>query len=63
MDQQGQLQTLTAHIPQSEISTYSAELQSLTGGEGTFTVEFSHYEPVPAHLQQEIVEKRKKKEE
>ncbi len=63
MDQEGQLQTLNAQIPQSEISTYSAELQSMTGGEGSFTLEFSHYDQVPSHLQQQIIERSKKKAE
>ncbi len=62
MDQQGEMQTLSALIPQSELGTYSAELQSMTGGEGTFTLEFSHYEPVPSHIQQQIIERKKKKD-
>ncbi|MFP4176771.1 MAG: elongation factor G [Candidatus Brocadiia bacterium] len=56
MDQEGQMQTLTAMIPQAEIRRYAAELQSMTGGEGTFTMDFSHYEPVPSHLQEQIIE-------
>ncbi len=63
MDQDGQMQTLIALIPQSEISTYSAELQSMTGGKGSFTLDFSHYEPVPSHVQQQIIERRKKQAE
>ncbi len=63
MNQEGQMQTLSAHIPQSEVSTYSAELQSMTGGEGSFSIEFSHYDPVPAHLQQQIIDRRKKEAE
>ncbi len=63
MNQDGDMQTLSAMIPQSEISTYSAELQSITGGEGTFALDFSHYEPVPSHLQQQIIESVKKKRE
>jgi elongation factor G len=60
MDQQGQMQTLSAQIPQAEIRTYSAELQSMTGGEGTFTLEFSHYEKVPPQVQQQIIAREKK---
>jgi elongation factor G len=55
MDQTGRMQTLMAEIPMAEVRGYSAELQSMTGGEGTFTMEFSHYEPVPAHLQEQVV--------
>ncbi|MFW6457432.1 MAG: elongation factor G, partial [Planctomycetota bacterium] len=58
MDQAGQMQTLTAFIPQAEIRRYAAELQSMTGGEGTFTMDFSHYDPVPGHLQEQIIEQR-----
>ena len=62
MDQVGALQVIKAEIPMAEVSRYSVELKSMTGGEGSFTLEFSHYEPVPAHLQQEIIERRNKKE-
>jgi elongation factor G len=63
MDQVGQMQVLEALIPQAEVRRYAAELQSMTGGEGTFTMEFSHYEPVPSHLQQQIIERRRSQEE
>jgi elongation factor G len=39
---------------------YSTQLRSITAGEGTFTMEFGHYDPVPAHLQAEIVAKHKR---
>ena len=35
----------------------------MTGGEGSYTMEFSHYEPVPPNVQQEIMAKAKKAEE
>jgi elongation factor G len=63
MDQQGSMQVLKAEIPMAEVGRYSTELKSMTGGEGSFTLELSHYEPVPAHLQQEIVAGRAKKDE
>ena len=59
MDQVGRMQVLTAEIPMAEVRRYSTELQSMTGGEGTFTLEFSHYEMVPAHVQEQIVAQRK----
>jgi elongation factor G len=62
MDQIGTMQILKAEIPMAEIRGYSAELQSMTGGEGTFTVELAGYEPVPAYLQEQIIAQRKKKE-
>ena len=35
--------------------TYARSLSSMTGGQGSFTLEFSHYEQVPPHEQQKIV--------
>jgi len=58
MDQVGGMQVLTAEIPMAELGRYSTELQSMTGGEGTFTLELSHYEIVPPHVQTQIVARR-----
>ncbi|BAP57303.1 translation elongation factor 2 [Thioploca ingrica] len=44
-----------AEVPLSELKNYQTELKSVTGGHGFFTMEFSHYEPVPAHIQQQLV--------
>ncbi|MFK5970287.1 MAG: elongation factor G [Candidatus Marithrix sp.] len=43
-----------AEIPLSELSNYPTELKSATGGQGFYTMEFSHYEPVPANIQQQL---------
>jgi len=59
MDQVGRSQVLIAEMPMAEVRHFSTELQSVTGGEGTFTLEFSHYEAVPTHVQQRIIEQRK----
>ena len=48
-----------ALCPHSEAMTYDAELRSLTQGVGYFTMEHSHYDPVPPHLAQKIIEKRR----
>jgi elongation factor G len=40
----------------AEILTYAPELRSITSGRGNFSVEFSHYEEVPAHISQKIIE-------
>ena len=63
MDQAGKMQVLTAEIPLAEIRRYSTELQSMTGGEGTFTMEPSHYEVVPSLVQQQIVARRREEKE
>ena len=47
-----------AEVPQAEMLRYAIELRSQTQGRGTFTIEFDHYEEVPAHLVQRIVEAR-----
>jgi elongation factor G len=48
--------TVMALIPMSEVLTYAPELRSITSGQGTFNMEFSHYEEVPDHLMSKIVE-------
>lgn len=65
MEQLGDMQIIKAQIPIAELSRYSADLKSITGGRGSFTMEFSHYEEVPARLAQDIVAKaaKDKKEE
>jgi elongation factor G len=44
-----------AEVPLSELRNYQTELKSVTGGHGFFTMELSHYESVPAHIQQQLV--------
>jgi elongation factor G len=50
----GQRAAVTALVPLAEISEYQSRLKSLTGGTGAFTMELSHYDPVPARKQQEL---------
>jgi elongation factor G len=56
-----------AEVPLAEIQRYATDLRSMTQGRGIFTVKFSRYEQVPAHLQAEIIaqaeKERKEKEE
>lgn len=58
-DTQGKNSIIKATIPLQELQTYSADLNSMTGGRGTFEIEFSHYEEVPGDLQQRIIDARK----
>jgi elongation factor G len=58
-DSDGNYQIIKALIPLVEISNYSTELKSMTGGEGTYSITFSHYDVVPAYLQEKIIAKAK----
>jgi elongation factor G len=49
-----------ASVPQSEMLRYATDLRSMTQGRGAYTMKVSHYDPVPAHLQQKIIEEHKK---
>lgn len=51
----GGLVTIRADIPLSSLSDYHTELKSLTQGHGSYSMEFSHYDPVPAQIQQELI--------
>ena len=64
MDNIGDSQVIKAQVPMSEMLTYSQTLKSITGGRGSFHMTLSHFDEVPAHLQQKLVaELAKKKEE
>ncbi|MBN2190432.1 MAG: elongation factor G, partial [Candidatus Aureabacteria bacterium] len=63
MEPAGMLQKVKAQVPQSEIFRYSTELRSMTGGRGSFTIDFSHYEEVPAHISQKVIDEGKKQDE
>ncbi len=63
MESQGRYQIVRALAPQSEMFKYSIDLRSMTGGRGTFTMEFDHYEEVPAQISAHIVEAAKKAKE
>jgi elongation factor G len=62
MDSNDGVQVVSAHVPQAEIFNYATELRSLTGGRGSFTATFDHYEDVPAHVAQKVIEAHKKEE-
>ncbi len=54
---------ISAQAPLSELETFPTRLKSLTAGEGSYSLEFSHYEPAPAQLQQKLVGAHKPREE
>ncbi|MEG3050413.1 MAG: elongation factor G, partial [Thermomonas sp.] len=53
--QRGEI-VVKAQVPLSELEGYAAELKSVTAGRGRYALDFSHYEPVPAQVQQKLVE-------
>ncbi len=59
----GGMATLTAQIPLSEVADYHSRLSSITGGRGSYSLEFSHYEQVPGNVQQQIIADSKKTED
>ncbi len=59
----GNYQVVQANVPMSEMLKYAPDLNSKTGGRGIFTMEFSHYEEVPAQLTEKIVALAKKEKE
>lgn len=51
---------VTALVPLAEMQRYTTDLRSITGGRGVFTMEFDHYEIVPANIAQEVIAARQK---
>jgi len=60
MNPAGGYTTVEAQVPQGEMLRYATELRSMTQGRGIFSMKFSHYEEVPAHAAQKVIEDRKK---
>ena len=59
----GGLQTVHCEVPLREVTTYARILSSMTGGQGSYSMEFSHYDVMPANIQQEVMTKSKVQEE
>jgi elongation factor G len=66
MSNENGMQVISADVPYAELFRYAAELRSVTGGQGSFEMEFSRYENVPANVAQKVIAaaaKDKKEEE
>lgn len=59
VDSENHTQTVKAEIPMTEMLQYAPALNSMTSGAGIFSMEFSHYEEVPAHLAAKIIDLNK----
>lgn len=63
MEQERGNSIVTALVPLAEMRRYATDLRSMTQGRGVFTMEFSHYDPVPAHVSEQIIAEAKKEKE
>jgi elongation factor G len=63
MEQRGNRSIVRALVPLAEILRYGTDLRSMTQGRGVYTIEFDHYEPVPSHIAEQIVEEAKREHE
>ena len=59
----GGMTTIEAKVPLAEVMTYARSLSSMTGGQGSYTMEFSHYDVVPGNVQQQIIAQSKLKDD
>ena len=59
----GGMQTILAEVPLAEVMTYSRTLASMTGGQGSYGIELSHYDVVPGNVQQQIIASAELEEE
>ena len=57
MSLKNNFQIISAEVPLAQMFGYATELRSLTQGRAVFTMQFSHYSPLPQKLQDEITEK------
>ncbi|MGO9378748.1 MAG: elongation factor G [Dissulfurispiraceae bacterium] len=61
--QAGSNQKILALVPMAEMLVYANQLQSMTSGRGLYSMEFSHYEELPAHVTQKLIAEREKHKE
>ena len=62
-DSIGGITEVKAHVPMAEMMKYAPDLRSMTGGQGTFTMEFAHYEECPPNVAEQVIADSKKEEE
>jgi elongation factor G len=61
-DSIGGITEVKAHVPMAEMMKYAPDLRSMTGGQGTFTMEFAHYEECPPNVTEQVIADSKKEE-
>ena len=63
MESKGKNETVKAQIPLAEMFKYASDLRSVTGGRGSYTMSFSHYDIVPQRVAQTVIDQHKKAKE
>jgi len=63
MNPAGSMTTIDAQAPLAEVQHYSADMRSITQGRGYFSMEFAHYEEVPSHMAQKVIDQAAKDRE
>jgi elongation factor G len=63
MDTDDGLQVITSLVPQAELFSYATELRSLAQGRGSFSAKHDHYEDVPGHIAEKVIEAHRKEVE
>jgi len=59
----GGMMVIKAQVPLSEVANYNSQLKSVTGGQGSYSMELSHYEPTAPNVQMQVIEQYKKDKE
>ena len=63
MTPSGRVTIIEAEAPQSELLRYAQDLRSLSQGRGSYSMEYGHYEPVPANLEPRVIQEAKRARE
>jgi elongation factor G len=63
MEPAGAMTEIKAEVPMAEMLSYAPDLRSITGGQGEYTMEFEHYEEVPGHLANKVVEEAREEKD
>ena len=58
MDAEGSVSLVSAHVPMAELQSYSADLRSMTGGRGVYSLRFDKYDPVPHNVAERVLGER-----
>ena len=61
IDSQGKYQVIKAQVPMAEVLQYALDLNSITGGRGTFQMAHSHYDEMPSQLAEKVIAAAKEK--